>query len=209
MSLLARLSDTQAAVATAVRGAVVRLHGERVGRNGHGSGVHLGGGLIVTCAHVVAPDAFSRRRRREKADPVCAGGRVVRVRARDGQTSTGRVVTTDAPTDLALVSLDEPETDLPLLVLARDDPRPGTSVMAIGHPGGGIPTVSHGVVMHVHAAGRLVTDAHLRPGHSGGPLVDARGHVVGICATLSVPDLGGAAPVSAVWTLLDETGLSV
>jgi S1-C subfamily serine protease len=39
---------------------------------------------------------------------------------------------------------------------------------------------------------------HLRPGHSGGPLVDVYGHVVGINTMMAGPDVGLAIPVSVV-----------
>lgn len=170
-ALLTRLSDAQAEAVRATRSAVVEVSR---GPGRRGAGAHLGGGRVVTCAHVVG-DA-----------------RDVQLRTTSGAEGPATVVATARADDLALVVVPEAlGRDLPSLVLA-DPPPPGAPVFAVGHPGGSVGAASAGVVVGVDAGGRLVTDAHLRPGHSGGPLVDARGRLVGVCATLSAPDLGGA-----------------
>lgn len=59
----------------------------------------------------------------------------------------------------------------------------GERVYAIGHPGGKEYTVTFGEVKYKdHRDGRefLVTSAKVRPGNSGGPMVTARGQVLGM-----------------------------
>lgn len=99
-----------------------------------------------------------------------------------------RVVASDPERDLAV--LIPTETGFrPRTVLAFSDGRPevGTDVAAIGHPRAGVDwTVTFGRIGGVDppTATRVVpllqTGTPLNPGNSGGPLVDARGWVVGV-----------------------------
>nr|HMN31215.1 hypothetical protein [Caldilineaceae bacterium] len=41
----------------------------------------------------------------------------------------------------------------------------------------------------------LAASLHLRPGHSGGPMIDALGRLVGINTMMNGPDVGVAVPV--------------
>jgi S1-C subfamily serine protease len=45
---------------------------------------------------------------------------------------------------------------------------------------------------------------HLRPGHSGGPLVDVQGRLVGISTMINGPDVGLAVPVHVVQAFLEK-----
>jgi S1-C subfamily serine protease len=44
----------------------------------------------------------------------------------------------------------------------------------------------------------VAVSLHLRPGHSGGPLVDSRGRLIGINTMMAGPEVGLAVPVDAV-----------
>ena len=46
---------------------------------------------------------------------------------------------------------------------------------------------------------------HLRPGHSGGPLVDDLGRLVGVNTMIAGPEVGLAVPVHTVKAFLQET----
>ena len=50
----------------------------------------------------------------------------------------------------------------------------------------------------------IALDLHMRPGHSGGPLVDSAGQLVGINTMITGPDVGFAIPVQTVKTFLKE-----
>ncbi len=141
---------------------------------GTGSGVILtDDGEIVTNAHVVA------------------GAEEVRIRlAGETEPRPARVLASDPSQDLALLRVDV--TGLaPATIAAPDDIRVGEPVVAIGFAlalAGG-PSVTTGVVSALDrtlvtadgALGGLVqTDAAISSGNSGGPLVNARGQVVGI-----------------------------
>ena len=169
-------------VAEDLRPAVVNLRVGRGGQAGSGSGVLFSpDGYLLTNHHVVAD-----------ADRV-------RVRLHDGQEVSGKVVGNDPWTDLALVRAEGEK--FPFATLGDSGKlRVGQLVVAIGSPLGFESTVTAGVVSAIgrtlrSVTGHLVdnviqTDAALNPGNSGGPLVDSRGHVVGINTAVIQPAQG-------------------
>ena len=170
-------------------------------RRGQGSGVVLAqDGFVLTNAHVAA------------------GGGPLRVRLSGARAVTGEVVGADERTDLAVVRAAA--TDLPPLALSEQRLRVGEVVVAIGNPLGFERSVSLGVVSALYRnlaapqgevlEGLVQTDAAVNPGNSGGPLLDARGAVVGV-TTAMLPwarNIGFAVPATtASWvasTLIHE-----
>jgi serine protease Do len=135
---------------------------------------------------------------------VVAGGRRgvrVQVVLHDDQTFDAEVVKRDRDLDLALLRIKDAPGDLPAAPLGDSDRlRVGELVYAIGHPLGRLGAVTAGIVSGlgvVHGPGGraryIQSDVALEPGNSGGPLLNARGEVVGINAmifgrlALSVP----------------------
>jgi serine protease Do len=125
-------------------------------------------GHVVTNVHVI----------REAAEIV--------VRLADQSEYRARIVGTDPKTDIALLKIDA--ANLPAIPFGDSDRlEVGEPVMAIGNPFGLEQTVTTGIVS---AKERFIgsgpyddfiqTDASVNPGNSGGPLIDARGAVVGI-----------------------------
>jgi S1-C subfamily serine protease len=175
--------------------------GDRTGRpRGAGSGFVHDEAHVVTNEHVV-------RDRRE-----------VEVRFADGEWATGRVVGTDAYTDLAVVAVAVPDDARPLPV-AAEPPAPGAPVAAFGNPMGLDGTITTGVVSGVErsmaAEGGFAipdivqTDAPINPGNSGGPLVTTAGEVVGVNRAKAGDNIGfavSAAVLDRVVPDLVETG---
>lgn len=156
----------------------------RIGTEGvSGSGfVVREDGYIVTNHHVIA-DAEG-------------GGGDVTVVFPDGKESTAEIVGSTADYDLAVLKIDR--TGLVPLVLADSDALAvGDPVIAVGAPLGLTGSVTAGIVSAVErpvtvrspdASGddassyinAIQTDASINRGNSGGPLIDADGHVVGV-----------------------------
>jgi len=154
---------------------IVRGH-----RFGAGSGIVWdANGLILTNNHVV-------------------GRRTPVVTLQDDRDYESRLLARDPDVDLALLSIDA--TGLTPLKPAPASPRVGEMVFAFGHPWGQRNTVTRGIVSAlVHAHNRrgdrlpvIRSDTPLAPGNSGGPLVNAKGEVVGINAMI----VGGDQSVS-------------
>jgi len=115
----------------------------------------------------------------------------VEVMTNDGHKYRAEIVGTDVAVDLALLKI-EPGRELPTLPLGNSDRlRVGEWVIAIGNPLEFDHTVTVGVVSGKERqvtvpstdngiASFIQTDAAINLGNSGGPLLDARGNVIGI-----------------------------
>jgi S1-C subfamily serine protease len=182
--LLRQLNTDLAALAETARAGLVRV-GVR-GMLGVGSGIIVHpAGLILTNAHVVR-------------------GEPVRIRLADGREFPAQVVSRDPAADLAVLLIGA--ADLPALELAPATPPPGSPVLALGHPWGVEAAASFGVVTGSSAdeTGRewVLVNLRLRPGNSGGPLVDAAGRVVGINTIMTGAETGAAVSVRAARAFL-------
>ena len=190
-NLLQQFNAEMAGVVEDVRRSLVQI---RNGRRGAGAGtIWHPDGLILTNAHVV------KRRSLQVTLP-------------DGRTMPARLLAHDTDRDLAALVADA--TGLPTIEVG-DSRRlqPGQWVLAVGHPWGVAGAVTAGVVtgvgvrlpeMPLSEREWIAVSLHLRPGHSGGPLVDARGELVGLNTIMAGPDVGLAVPVHVVKAFLRQ-----
>lgn len=133
---------------------------------------------------------------------VVDGATSVRVTFWNGKTYTARVVGTDPSTDLAVLDVTAPSTSFyPLTVGDSSNVEVGDNVVAIGAPFGLAETVTAGIVSALHRQmtspnnfsidDSIQTDAAINHGNSGGPLLDAHGHVIGVNTQIE-SDSGGS-----------------
>lgn len=181
-------------VAAAVSPAVVTIQAQGASSGGTGSGVvYDAQGDIVTNYHVIAS---------------ALGGGQIQVTLADGRLYSAVVVGHDKTTDLAVIRLENPPSDLTVARFASSaNLEVGAPVMAIGAPLGLSNTVTTGIVSALNrpvevsvdedsssqdsqASSDLVVtnaiqiDASINPGNSGGPLFDASGAVIGINSSI-------------------------
>lgn len=126
----------------------------------------------------------------------------------DGRTLTATVSDRHPSLDLALLKVDA--TDLPAAPVDDSSAlRVGELVLAIGHPWGQPWVVTAGIVSGLgnvtiadtnQQVQYIRSDVRLAPGNSGGPLLNARGAVVGINAMIFGGDLSVAIPSHAAIT---------
>jgi putative serine protease PepD len=143
-----------------------------------GSGfVYDAAGHIVTNNHVVE------------------GETSIKVEFSNGKTYDATLVGTDPSTDLAVLKVDAPASQLhPLSLASSSGVEVGDGVVAIGSPFGLSETVTAGIVSAVNRQidspsgatipGAIQTDAAINHGNSGGPLLDFSGKVVGVNAQI-------------------------
>ena len=170
------------AVAKEVSDSVVAIDVTTSDGEAKGSGVVISDkGYIATNNHVIS------------------GGQQIQVTLASGAMYSAQVVGTDTTTDLAVIKLDNPPTDLKVAEFAdSDDLAVGESVMAIGNPLGYDDTVTTGIVSALNRPvtvtdddnNAIVTnavqiDAAINPGNSGGPTFNAAGQVIGINSSIA------------------------
>jgi S1-C subfamily serine protease len=120
----------------------------------------------------------------------------VSVRFWNGDTYSASVVGSDPSTDLAVIKVDAPQSVLHPLTLGNSNSvRVGDPVVAIGSPFGLEETVTSGIVSALHRQMQapndftindsIQTDAAINHGNSGGPLLNARGEVIGVNAQIA------------------------
>jgi S1-C subfamily serine protease len=176
---------------------------------GLGSGFVLDGeGFIATNAHVVTNGQGLSRARRVYVDFA------------DGNRVPARIIGTDPNADVALLKVEPQGLSLTPLELGHlDDVAVGDPVAAIGSPFGEEQSLSVGVISALDRniasltdfgiGDAIQTDAAINRGNSGGPLLDARGRVIGINAQIRTETgegagVGFAVPVDAVRRSLDS-----
>ena len=187
--ILQQLNNEMGAVVEQARRGLVQVKGSKQG-SGSGTIWHPDG-LIITNAHVV----------RDKSPQVVLP---------DGTTHPARLLARDTDRDVAALMLENTgeASALPTIQLGDSQGlRPGQWVMALGHPWGVPGAATSGVVIGSGAdlpemprTGRewVAVSLHLRPGHSGGPLVDAQGRLVGINTMMVGLEVGMAVPVHTI-----------
>ncbi|HEY9618542.1 MAG TPA: trypsin-like peptidase domain-containing protein, partial [Microcoleaceae cyanobacterium] len=93
------------------------------------------------------------------------------VRTAAGTRYPGQVIATDVRKDLALIQLNT-QDQLPVVQLASSSVQAGDSVYAIGSPYGRPGVMTSGNFSRVRENGDLQSQVILRPGNSGGPLLN-------------------------------------
>jgi len=173
------------------------LSGESALGDGGGQGVGSGfvlneRGEVATNAHVVTEGEGSSITKAKE----------VYVAFADRNRVPARIVGYDANADVALLRIDPAGLRLrPLPLGTARDLRVGSPVAAIGSPFGEPQSLSVGVVSATdrsiesltgfQIAGAIQTDAAINRGNSGGPLVNAKGEVLGINSQIRSSSGGG------------------
>ena len=172
------------AVAKEVSDSVVAIDVATSDGEAKGSGVVISDkGYIATNNHVIS------------------GAQQIQVTLASGAVYSAKVVGTDTTTDLAVIKLDNPPSDLKVAEFAdSDNLAVGEAVMAIGNPLGYDDTATTGIVSALNRPvtvtdddnNAIVTnavqiDAAINPGNSGGPTFNAAGQVIGINSSFAIP----------------------
>ena len=137
----------------------------------------------------------------------------------NGDEAEARVVGSDPSTDVALLELEE-DRDVTALELGSSERlEVGDPIAAIGSPFGLGGTLTTGIVSALDRDiqapngftidGAIQTDAALNSGNSGGPLIDARGRVVGIASQIRSESggnvgIGYAVPIETAQRVVEQ-----
>jgi S1-C subfamily serine protease len=189
-NLLVTFNNEMSAVVRRVQQSLVQVQN---GRRGNGAGtIWHEDGLVLTNAHVV-----------QRRQP--------QVTLWDGRSYPSQLLAYDEKRDLAALAIQADH--LPTVELGNSKTlRAGDWVIAAGHPWGITGAVSAGAVIALgvplelsNYPGELIqVGLQLRPGHSGGPLVDGNGRLLGINTMIAGPQVGLVIPVHVVADFLKE-----
>jgi S1-C subfamily serine protease len=186
--LLSALSDGMADAVERVGPRIVRVNGRR---RRPGSGVVYAQDLVLTASHVL-----------EREEDLSVG-------TQDGRTLPAQLLGRDPSTDLAVLRVEGLDADAATPV--GGTARTGQLALAVGRPTRGDegPRASLGIVSAVGGplrTGRgtrleryIQTDATHYSGFSGGPLIDARGNVLGILTAGWGRGAAFAIPAEVAW----------
>jgi putative serine protease PepD len=150
---------------------------------------------------------------------VVDGAETVSVKFANGKEYSARVVGGDPSTDIAVIDVDAPASELrPLRLADSSSVEVGDGVVAIGSPYGLEQTVTAGIVSAVNRQitspnsfaidDAIQTDAAINHGNSGGPLLDMDGEVIGVNSQIESESggnvgIGFAVPSNTVAKIAD------
>jgi S1-C subfamily serine protease len=182
-----------------------------LGSSGQQSGRALGSGFVIDKQGHVVTNYH-----------VVQGATAIDVRFSNDDTLKATLVGSDPSTDLALLRVDATAEALTPLTLADSTKvQVGDPVVAIGNPFGLERTVTAGIVSALQRAVQapngfsidhvIQTDAPINHGNSGGPLLDARGQVIGVNSQIETGGsgegnvgIGFAVPANTVKQVVDQ-----
>ncbi|HEY0115621.1 MAG TPA: serine protease, partial [Allosphingosinicella sp.] len=192
---LAQADDVAAASRSVVRVVVAKVEGDQIADFGHGSGFAVAPNRIVTNAHVVALAV---------SDP--DNVRIGVVPSEGSEATAARIIAVDPARDLALLEIQQGSIPVVPLFIARL--QPGMAVAALGYPGNVDMATAQSIQDYIRplpptrsmgnysdlrqgdSGPTLVHTADIARGHSGGPLVDACGRVIGVNRMITRNDMG-------------------
>lgn len=146
--------------------------------DGHGSGVVIGPRLVLTAKHVADEDGLVAR-------------------TRDGDKLPLTKVWESDTQDLAIMQTAQDfPASVPVATLTCDLPKVGDPVTVIGNPLGAEFVFGFGHIASTVSPKddtTVVMDLNVLPGDSGGPVLDAKGHVVGVVVAVMISPVTGVA----------------
>jgi serine protease Do len=194
-SIWQEINDAAAEAVTKVRESLVQIVSDE-GNIGAGTIWHSEG-LVITNAHVAA----SREEHRK-----------LRVMLQTGESYPAQIIAIDKERDLAALAIEA--KNLPTIAIGSSaNLHAGEWLMANGHPWGILDALTAGIVI---GTGEklpevddnkvwIALDMKMRPGHSGGPLFNQAGEIVGINTMIRGPEVSFAVPVDEVKSFLSES----
>lgn len=147
-----------------------------VGANqGHGTGVHIGAGKVLTAAHVIG-DA-----------------KTVVIKTENGLVREGRVVWSNSEKEIALIQLKHFD-DIAKEPLACRDPVLGERISALGNPIteefvtviGYVAKTTVSRVVEPWMQNAWIADITIAPGNSGGAILDEHGWIIGLAEAIQM-----------------------
>jgi serine protease Do len=203
-SELDRLNRAFGQLANKARPAVVQIRvtlqkDPKAGTDAPANGGSRGSGFVIH------PDGYILT-----AHHVIDKAKDIEVRLPDAQRLPARIIGVDSQADLAILKI-EAERQLPLLSLADSDSiRVGDLAVVLGYPFGRESSMHLGIISR---SGRtfpdsasyefIQTDAGAYAGCSGGPLLNSKGHVVGMVTMAAERgNMGFAVPINVVKRLI-------
>jgi S1-C subfamily serine protease len=199
---LVSFSEAIGSIADKVSQSVVSI---RSRRRGNGSGViWTTDGHIITCSHIV-----------RKLDEL-------EVTLGDDKSFQAKVIGNDFYSDIAVLKIETNSSRndafplKPIEIGDSENLKAGQFVLALANPYGEYPSITQGIITSerssISGGGRwwasitdniVITDAHLNPGYSGGPLVDVEGKMIGLNAAY-ISSRGIAIRGSKVKNIVDQ-----
>lgn len=190
---------------------MVHIDGIGTQSYGWGTGFFINDQYLVTNHHVIEPflewGAGTSQELTDDAGNTILAYSEVRVYYDSGRYTEAFLVAYDISKDIAILKLDAPTTErTPLKMMVPTEEMVGTSVYAVGYPGLAEnwyarateswgkkdATVTAGTISRLYTQSgtgqqNVQTDCDIKPGNSGGPLVNTDGYAIGV-STWSVTD---------------------
>ncbi len=152
---------------------------------------------------------------------VVDGARSIDVTLASNQTFAATLIGHDKEHDIAVLKIDAPPEELKPMNLGRSDQlRVGQRVFVLGNPFGWEGTLTTGIISSLNrnlpsrVPGRVMqsliqTDAAMNPGNSGGPLLNTRSEMIGMCVAIATKTgqnagVGFAIPIDRIKQVVPE-----